>query len=184
MGKNPKFYNRAKATSSDFSITGTTLSKETRNKMSKARKGKKHSTETKIKLSNAKLGDKNPAKRKDVRNKMSKSKLGNTNATGKRSQESCKRIGDSKKGQIPWNKGKTMSDETKEKMSLSKLNMTEEQKEKWHSWKKGRKLSEEVKQKLRKPQRKVKCPHCDKVGGISAMKQSHFDNCKHKSIRK
>lgn len=28
--------------------------------------------------------------------------------------------------------------------------------------------------------RKVKCPHCDKEGGISQMKQWHFDNCKYR----
>ena len=28
------------------------------------------------------------------------------------------------------------------------------------------------------PMRKVACPHCDKIGGVSRMKQYHFDNCK------
>lgn len=183
VGKNHKFYNRCKATTSNFSITGTSLSKETKRKMSISRSGKKHSIETKIKLSESKLGNLNPAKDIDVRNKMSKSKIGNTNASGKRSKESCKRIGDAKKGQIPWNKDKEMSDKSKKKMSLAKINMTDEQKINWHSWKKGRPLSENVKEKLRKPQKKIKCPHCNKIGGISAMKRHHFDKCKHKNQR-
>jgi hypothetical protein len=33
-----------------------------------------------------------------------------------------------------------------------------------------------------KKQKTVICPHCNKSGGISAMKQWHFDNCKHKPI--
>lgn len=28
------------------------------------------------------------------------------------------------------------------------------------------------------PMRKVVCPHCNKVGGVSRMKQYHFNNCK------
>lgn len=31
------------------------------------------------------------------------------------------------------------------------------------------------------PHRKVTCPHCDKIGGISAMTKHHFDNCKYKN---
>lgn len=30
------------------------------------------------------------------------------------------------------------------------------------------------------PQKKVECPHCNKIGGISKMHQHHFENCKHK----
>jgi hypothetical protein len=31
-----------------------------------------------------------------------------------------------------------------------------------------------------KKQKRVICPHCDKEGGIGAMKRYHFDNCKFK----
>jgi hypothetical protein len=41
-------------------------------------------------------------------------------------------------------------------------------------WKKGKKSV---------PLRIVKCPHCSKEGGISQMKQWHFDNCKHKDTK-
>lgn len=36
--------------------------------------------------------------------------------------------------------------------------------------------------KIRKlgPQKIIDCPYCNKKGGISAMKQWHFNNCKHK----
>lgn len=40
--------------------------------------------------------------------------------------------------------------------------------------------SEETKQKMRKPKEEVTCPHCQKQGGISAMKRWHFNNCAHK----
>lgn len=66
--------------------------------------------------------------------------------------------GSFKKGQTPWNKGLP-----KERQSWFNKNH-----------------SEESKQKMRKPKEKVKCPHCDKTGGISQMKRWHFDNCKHR----
>jgi hypothetical protein len=28
------------------------------------------------------------------------------------------------------------------------------------------------------PMRKAACPYCNKIGGVSRMKQYHFDNCK------
>lgn len=31
---------------------------------------------------------------------------------------------------------------------------------------------------IAKPQEKVKCPHCGKIGGNNIMKHHHFDNCK------
>lgn len=43
---------------------------------------------------------------------------------------------------------------------------------------KGIKMSESSKQKLRKPQKKVECPHCSKIGGLPIMKRYHFENCK------
>lgn len=50
---------------------------------------------------------------------------------------------------------------------------------------KGKKFSDEWKEKLRgprpnarKPKPKLKCPHCEKIGGAPQMKRHHFDNCK------
>lgn len=46
---------------------------------------------------------------------------------------------------------------------------------------KGNKLSESAKEKLRKPQKKVECPYCLKIGGLPIMKRYHFENCKLKN---
>lgn len=43
------------------------------------------------------------------------------------------------------------------------------------------KKSEEHKANMRKPKRKVACPHCGLVGGGGAMKRWHFDNCANKN---
>jgi hypothetical protein len=178
VAKNPKFYNKANATSTSFSITGTELSQETKKKMSEARRGRVVSDETKLKLSKSHIGIKHTD---ETKLKLSKSHIGNKNNLGKkRSEESKKKSSESHKGQIPWNKNKNdiYSEESKRKMSDAKKNMTQEQKDKMYAWKKGKPLPESTKIKLRRPQEKVKCPHCEKIGGISAMKQSHFDNCK------
>lgn len=181
VGKNPNFYNKCKATSTGFSMEGIKQSETTKIKRSESLIGRKSSPETKAKLSKLKIGDLNPAKREDIRLKISKSKLGNTNMLGKtHSIETKEKISKSNKGKISWNRGTVneISEETRQKMSDAKLNMTDEQKKNMHLWKKGRKLSENVKEKLRKPQKKIQCPICEKIGGISAMKQSHFNNCK------
>ncbi len=180
VAKNPKFYNRANATSTSFSIAGTELSKETRAKISKAITGRIVTTETRLKLSKSHTGIKHTD---ETKLKLSKSNIGNKKNLGKkRTAESKAKSSESHKGQIPWNKGKTeiYSDESKRKMSDAKKNMTDEQKQQMHAWKKGRPLPESTKIKLRKPQEKIECPHCGKIGGISAMKQSHFNNCKHR----
>jgi hypothetical protein len=44
--------------------------------------------------------------------------------------------------------------------------------------------SEEHIAKLRKPKPRIACPHCDKIGAPSPMKQFHFDNCKKKIVDK
>ena len=43
---------------------------------------------------------------------------------------------------------------------------------------KGLPQSEEIKQKKRKPKPLATCPHCNTVGGISAMYRFHFDKCR------
>ena len=61
------------------------------------------------------------------------------------------------------------TDETKEKISKSKVGIvfSEEHKRNISNKNKGRK------------QDLVKCPHCPKIGGVSAMKRLHFDKCKY-----
>jgi len=97
-------------------------------------------------------------------------------------------------GVVPHNKGKKSSEETRLKQSLAKLGKP--------SHRKGKKSSPEsiAKMKANRPKTvlsekgraaiiaahlgtkhpKVTCPHCETVGGSSAMLRWHFDNCKHK----
>ena len=61
VANNPHFVNRAKATSTGFSVYGVTRSEETKGKISGTQKGKTHSEETKRKQSEVKKGKSNPA---------------------------------------------------------------------------------------------------------------------------
>jgi len=95
---NPHFANKAKQTSFKFSTVGTTVSKETRQKMSNSAKkavesgqirggtmtGKKHSDETKQKMREASLGQKHTD---ETKQKMRKAKLG-----GKLTDEHKKKV--------------------------------------------------------------------------------------------
>ncbi len=81
--------------------------------------------------------------------------------------------------------GKTHSKETRDTISKANVGniVSKETREKISSSSKGRKMSEEIKEKIRKtligrPQSRVKCPYCKVIGGIRAMHQHHFDNCK------
>jgi hypothetical protein len=66
--------------------------------------------------------------------------------------------------------GKKHTEESKKKMRMAAKNRPP--------------ISEETKKKLSEAnkgkQPRVSCPHCSKVGGVSAMKRHHFDNCKEK----
>ena len=64
--------------------------------------------------------------------------------------------------------GKSNSKETREKISKANKGQrrTAEQKENYSKAQKG------------KPQSKVECPHCHKIGGATNMTRYHFDNCK------
>lgn len=78
------------------------MPEETRRKISEAKKGKKQSPEHIAKLSEARRGS-------------------------KRSEETKRKMSEAHKGQIPWNKGKKMSDEYKtcsegQKRRLSEIN--------------------------------------------------------------
>lgn len=99
--------------------------------------------------------------------------------------------------------GKVVSDETKEKIrkTLTSSNLSKERIDKISKTRKkqlkdktnhplfGKTHSLESKLKMSNAQkgvakRKLKCPHCGKVGGEPQLKQWHFDKCKHKLLIK
>jgi len=91
-------------------------------------------------------------------------------------------------------KGYRQTKEAKRKISKARKGIprSEETKRKISKTSKGRTFSEEHKQKLSEAkkgkttwskglkQKRHICPHCGLEGGGGAMKQWHFDNCKHK----
>ena len=86
-------------------------------------------------------------------------------------------------------KGKTHSTETKNKLSILNIGkkLSTETKRKMSDAKKGINKSEETKKRMSEAQMgnikpKIKCPHCEVIGGGGAMRQWHFDNCKLKDI--
>lgn len=117
-------------------------SNELRHKMSKAQIGKKQSLETiekrvskikgrplseahKEKLRQAKLGNKNPMYGKTfTMNDIGREKIRKANVGKVHSEESKLKMSESKKGMTAWNKGKSFSTETREKMRLAKLGNT------------------------------------------------------------
>ena len=101
------------------------------------------------------------ANRPHVRKKFTQSNKGKTT-----SDDIKQKISEKNKGNIPYNKGMCMSQEYKNKF-------------------KGKKASLETKTKMSKskigikrPQ--IKCPHCNKIGSDNTMPRWHFDNCKQK----
>lgn len=123
-----------------------------------------------------------------------------------------KRIGDARRGKklsadirkkmSESRKGKVMTKETRERIrqTLTGSNLSEERKNKISKTKLeqlkdknnhpffGKTHSVESKLKMSKaqkgvPKRKLKCPHCGKVGGEPQLKQWHFDKCKFRLIR-
>ena len=118
------------------------VSQETRDKMSKARLGKKHSEETLLRMSNSQIGKKISNEQRfkiseskkgvkfseDVKLNMSKARTGRIF-----SEESKKKMSDSAKGKIvseetrkkmsTSQKGKKLSKETREKMSISRTGL-------------------------------------------------------------
>lgn len=81
-------------------------------------------------------------------------------------------------------RGIKASDETKVKLSLAMKDriMTEEHKNNLSKSGVGRPVSKETREKMKlKNSIKSECPHCNFIGGGSAMKRYHFDNCKFKT---
>jgi len=226
----PNGYNLSIGGEGCAGMPGRIVSVETREKLSKAHKGKqigennpfygkKHSEETKMKMREAALNRTDEWKMK-IR----------TAVTGYKHSDQAKRnMSKAQQNRPPVseetrrklsiaNTGKTHSEETKKKISIAKQNVSIETRRKISIGNKGKKYSEETKRKMRESaknrppvsketrlklgkihknkvvsdetkkkmsishmgykQKIVKCPYCDKSGGISAMKRCHFENCK------
>lgn len=102
-------------------------------------------------------------------------------------KETRDKIRNTLKGNIPINKGKkglqSHTEEWKEKMSIRTSGEFNPNYGVPCSEDKKRKISESKKGKTYpyKKSQVVKCPNCNKEGGIRNMKRYHFDNCKNKN---
>ena len=122
VGVNPKFANKAKATSTGFCRKGLKHSKETLAKISASSKGRKLSAEAKAKLYAANKGRKHTEK--------TKAKLSAANKGKKHTAESKAKMSAASKGRkhsektraklSAVNKGKKLSREHKDKLSAAK----------------------------------------------------------------
>jgi group I intron endonuclease len=79
-------------------------------------------------------------------------------------------------------KGRAVSESNKKRISdtLTGRTLSEETRNKMSKSKKGIQFSEQHLANLRKPRKKLTCPHCKKEGGAAQMQQWHFDKCKYK----
>lgn len=107
-------------------------------------KGRKHSKESidKIKV----------ARSKQIITQEHRRNIGLAHLGMKRSPETCRRISES-------NKGKTLTEEFKKKLSKAAK-------------------ARSIHGNTGKKNEILTCPHCGKSGGASGMKRWHFDNCK------
>lgn len=88
-----------------------------------------------------------------------------------------------KKGRPSWNKGKTSSIETRQKISVAAKGLlrSPETKIKMSIAQKGRIITNEAKIKMsmtKKSTAMIKCPHCNKTSNAGNMKRWHFSKCK------
>lgn len=116
-----------------------------------------------------------------TRKKLSEANLGNTH-----SDETKRKIGEASKGRIPWNKGKSVSDETRERMKIASTGRThsEETKAKLSEIRKGKpgpKQSEET--KLKRVNSRKGYTHSEetkaKIGKANKGKKGSFSGRKH-----
>jgi hypothetical protein len=144
--KNPHFVNKAKLTTSGFSREGITLSKKTREKISKAHLGKTYSEETRKKMSEARKGKPISENTKMAAKRTCEQRTGSKNPMYGRTLSSShkKKISDK-------NKGKIVSESTRELFRSKKLAeqnpMYGKTAEKHHFY--GKKHSEETKKLMR-----------------------------------
>lgn len=125
---------------------------------------KRHSEETKQKMSESHKVENIPT---EIRKKMKENNV--KYWSGKKlSDEHKMNMSKSLKGRISPMRDKHHSDDTKCKISKSLKGFR-------HSEESKKKMSES---RMGKKHPKVKCHHCNKVGGNRNMKRFHFDNCK------
>lgn len=121
-------------------------------KMKTARKGYRHSEETKAKIGKANIGDKNHMKKDKYRKMFSEMFSGDRNPMyGRAMSEKTKaKLLESHNGFFAYNKGKQMSDEQKDKISTSMKEYfnNEDNREKWAKSHLGKEHSQETKQKM------------------------------------
>ena len=179
VGNNPSFYNKIIQTQIAVDFTGWHHSEESKRKIGIASKKRGISDKAK---DNLKWHRENRVRTQEERDKMSNAKLGNNNTSGKRSIETKIKMSNAKLDKPSNFAGKTHTKKTKDKMSNAKLGDNNPK-----YWK-GKKRDEETKSKISKsrkgknigPVKKIKCPHCEKIGGINTMYRWHFDKCKNK----
>ena len=154
VARNPKFYNLMNAPMG-FDNTGKHHTPEIRKKLSLSHKGNTHTEESKKKISLSKIGKNNPMYGKPV------------------STEHRSKISAALKGEKNGMYGRKHTEETKKKISENRSSISGKNNPMY-----GKTHSDETRAKMSKPQTKTTCHHCQKTGGISAMKRYHFANCK------
>jgi len=117
-------------------------SEEAKKKMSKQRKGRVLSEQTKEKISRAMTGLRRSEEAKARMSKAQKGKI--------QSKETVQKRAEANVGRSPWNKGKTIPIETKQKIAstLKGRVVSEETRKKLSAARKGKKTSEETKKKI------------------------------------
>lgn len=148
-------------------VSGFRHTIETREKMSIAKQNMTDETKEKIRkglIGNTNgLGNIGKIVSDTAKKKMSISKKANKNPFFGKTHTS-----DNRKKISEYQSNKSVSAETRQRMSISSM---------------GHAVDDATRQKISqahigKKQKIIKCPYCEKTGGISTMKQRHIKNCK------
>jgi hypothetical protein len=196
VGKNPRFYNKVKSTSTGFNTAGIKLSQDHKDKIGAAQKGKpgmKPTQETRDKMSAAGKGKNQGPQKKATCPHCGK--LGGISAmkhyhfdncptyTGKACKKlSQDKISVGKKGIKIGPQKKATCPHCGKSGGISAMKRLHFDNCPTYTGKAHKKRSQETRDKISaaqkdKRQKSVTCPHCNKSGGIRAMKRYHFDNC-------
>ena len=131
-------YNRADGGQGEAFFKGKHHSEETKKKIREANKGKKLSEETRRKISESNKCNKNA--KGCVRSEETKRRLAEVHKGKHLSDATRRKMSESHKKQVPWNKGKPMSEEQKRKIAEANKGrkMTEEQRRNYSEAHKGK----------------------------------------------